>query len=183
MQSGQKSTVSKIEVGIERMKKRILNCETFGGCLIPNCANKGGKMRIVLFQGAWEIINWGHVKAFERAKKLGDILILALNTNRLLKKYKKRDAVLPWYQKKKILESIRWVDKVIPAHNASPLSLLKKYNADVFVLTKEWEHAHADSIAYMKAKGGKVVFSTYYKKVVSTSEIKRRLLAEAKDGV
>ncbi len=141
------------------------------------------KKRVVLFQGAWELVNYGHVKAFQRAKAQGDVLILALNTNKLLKKYKKRDAVLPWYQKKKILESIRWVDKVVPAHNASPLSLLKRYNADVFVLTKEWEHAHADSIAYMKGKGGKVFFSTYYKDVVSTSEIKRRLLAEARDGI
>jgi len=138
------------------------------------------KKRIVLFQGAWEIINYGHVRAFERAKKEGDYLIVALNTNQLLKKYKGRDAVLPWWQKKKILEAIRWVDKVIPAHNASPLSLLKKYNVDVFVLTREWESSHADSIAYMKAKGGKVFFSRRYAGVVPTSEIKRRLLDEAK---
>ncbi len=141
------------------------------------------KKRIVLFQGAWEIINYGHVRAFERAKQLGDVLIVALNTNKLLKKYKGRNAVLPWYQKKKILESIRWIDQVVPAHNASPLSLLKKYNVDVFVLTKEWESSHPDSIAYMKAKGGKVFFSRRYAGVVPTSEIKKRLLEEAKSGV
>ncbi len=140
------------------------------------------KPRVVLFQGAFEIINYGHVRAFERAKQEGDILIVALNTNKLLKKYKGRDAVLPWYQKKRIIEAIRWVDKVVPAHNASPLSLLKKFDADVFVLTKEWEASHPDSIAYMKAKGGKVFFSRRYAGVVPTSEIKKRLLEEAQQG-
>lgn len=138
------------------------------------------KQRVVLFQGAWEIINYGHVRAFERAKQLGDILIVALNTNRLLKKYKGRDAVLPWYQKKRILESIRWIDKVIPAHHASPLELLKKHDVDVFVLTREWEGSHADSIEYMKQKGGKVFFSRRYAGVIPTSEIKQRLLNEAR---
>lgn len=138
------------------------------------------KKRVVLFQGAWEIINWGHVKAFERAKKQGDILFIALNTNKLLKEYKGREAVLPWYQKKKILESIKWIDKVIPAHNFSPLKLLKKYDVDVYVLTKEWESTKKVEISYMKDKGGKVSFSPRYKRVICTSEIKRRLLEEAR---
>lgn len=138
------------------------------------------KKRIVLFQGAWEIINMGHVKSFRRAKQLGDVLILALNTNALLKRYKGRDAVLPWSHKKTILEAIKWVDKVVPAHSFSPMSLLKKYDVDVYVLTKEWEQYHPEEIAYMNKKGGKVFFSRRYAGVVPTSEIKARLLAEAK---
>jgi cytidyltransferase-like protein len=137
------------------------------------------KKRVVLFQGAWEILNYGHVRAFRRAKQLGDVLILALNTNKLLRKYKGREPVLPWQHKATILRAIKYVDMVVPAHCASPLPLLKKYDADVFVLTREWEHAHADSIAYMKAKGGKVYFSRRYAGVVATSEIKRVLLLEA----
>ena len=139
------------------------------------------KPRVVLFQGAWEILNYGHVRAFRRAKQLGDVLILALNTNKLLRKYKGREPVLPWKHKATILRAIKWVDKVVPAHDASPLSLLKKYDADVFVLTREWEANHGDSIAYMKAKGGRVFFSRRYAGVVATSDIKRTLLAEAKD--
>lgn len=138
--------------------------------------------RIVLFQGAWEILNYGHVRAFERAKKLGDVLILALNTNALLRKYKKREPVLSWKHKATILRSIKWVDKVVPAHDASPLSLLKKYNVDVFVLTREWEHSHPDSIAFMKTKGGRVFFSRRYAGVVATSDIKRALLKEAQSN-
>lgn len=143
------------------------------------------KKRVVLFQGAWEIINYGHVRAFERAKRLAGkngILILALNTNKLLKKYKGRDAVLPWAHKATILRAIKWVDKVVPAHSASPRRLLEQYDADVFVLTHEWEESHKDTIAWFKAKGGKISFSPRYAGVVPTSEIKRRLLKEAQEG-
>lgn len=140
------------------------------------------KKRIVLFQGAWDILNYGHVRAFRRAKQEGDYLIVALNTNRLLRKYKGRVGVLPWKHKKVILEAIRWVDKVVPAHSFSPMSLLKKYDVDVYVLTREWEAHHPEEIAYMKAKGGKVFFSRRYAGVVTTGDIKKALLAEARGG-
>jgi len=141
------------------------------------------KRKVVLLQGAFDILNWGHVKAFQRAKKLGTHLIIALNTDELLKKYKGRDAVIPWQQKKEIIEAIRYVDEVIPATEFSPMRLLKLYDVDVYVLTREWEDTKAKEIAYMHAKGGKVSFSPRFEGVVCTSEIKRRLLQEAKDAL
>lgn len=136
-------------------------------------------MNIVFIQGAFEIINWGHIRAFKRAKSEGDYLVVALNTNRLLKKYKGRDAVLPWYQKKQIIEAIRYVDEVIPAHQFSPLELLRKYRPKVYCLTREWENTKAEEIAYIKSIGGRVVFLPRYAGGIPTSEIKKRLLAEA----
>lgn len=139
------------------------------------------KKKIVLLQGAFEILNWGHCKAFARAKALGDYLIIALNSDELLREYKKREPVLPFYQKKYILESNKHVDKVIKATEFSPMKLLKKYDVDVYVLTKEWEDTKAEEIAYMKSKGGKVSFSPRFKGVVCTSDIKKILLKEAQD--
>lgn len=141
-----------------------------------------GNKKIVLLQGTFDILNWGHVKAFQLAKAQGDYLIIALNTNELVKRFKGRDAVLPWYQKKFIIESCRFVDEVVSAPNFSPIKLLRKYNVDVYVLTKEWEETKAEEIAYMKAKGGKVFFSPRFKGVIPTSRIKEILLEEAIGG-
>lgn len=138
------------------------------------------KKIIVGFQGAWEILNVGHVKSFKRAKAQGDYLILFLNSDELLKEYKGRDAVQPFAHKKEILEAIRYVDKVVKANEFSPLKLLKKHKVDVYVLTREWESTKEKEIAYMKKKGGKISFSPRYKGVIATSEIKRILLKEAK---
>ncbi len=145
-------------------------------------AKPSGTTKVVLLQGTFDLLNWGHVKAFQRAKAQGDYLIVALNTNALIKKFKGRDAVLPWYQKKFIIESCVFVDKVVRAPDFSPLKLLKRYKVDVFVLTREWHDSKAREIAYMKRKGGKVVYSPRFKNVIPTSEIKRRLLKEAQNG-
>lgn len=138
--------------------------------------------RIVLFQGTFEILNWGHVKAFERAKSHGDYLIVALNTNKLVRKFKGREPVLPWYQKRDIIKACRFVDKVVSAPDFSPLKLLKRYKVKVYVLTREWKDTKAREIAYMKKVGGRVVYSPRFKGVIPTSEIKRRLLKEAQNG-
>lgn len=135
--------------------------------------------RIVLFQGTFEIINYGHIRAFKRARGEGDYLIVALNTNRLVKSYKKREPVLPWRHKAHILRSIRWIDEVVPAHNFSPMSLLRKYRPAVFVIGDEWIESKKEEIAFMKSLNGRVVIVPRYAGVVPTSEIKRRLLAEA----
>lgn len=134
--------------------------------------------KIVLLQGTFDIINWGHIMAFQRAKTQGDYLIIALNSNALVKRFKGRRAVLPWYQKKFIIESCKFVDKVVLATKFSPLELLKKYDVDVYVLTREWEKTKTKEIAYMKAKGGKISWSPRFKGVVPTSRIKEILLEE-----
>jgi glycerol-3-phosphate cytidylyltransferase len=138
------------------------------------------KQRIVLIQGAFEILNYGHIRAFKFAKAQGDYLIVALNTNELIADYKSRQAVMPWVQKKRIIESIRYVDKVVPAKEFSPLRLLKQHHVDVYVLTREWEHTKAVEMAFMKDKGGRVCFSRRFKGV-STTAVKEKLLREYLD--
>lgn len=140
---------------------------------------KGSTAKVVLLQGAFDIINWGHIKAFQRAKSQGDYLIIALNSNDLVRKYKGRACVLPYYQKKFIIESCVFVDKVVKATEFSPLKLLRRHKVDVLVLTREWKETKTKEIAYMKKKGGKVVWSPRFKGVVSTGQIKKILLQEA----
>ncbi len=172
----------KCQKPVERSNKFTFNDGTVthnDGCLDSVRRIKDGNPIVVLIQGAFEILNHGHIMMFKRLKSLGDILIVALNTNPLLWRYKHRRGVLTYRHKKLILEAIRYIDRVVPAHQASPLSMLKRYKVDVFCLTREWESSHQDSIAYMKAKGGRVFFSRRYKGVIATSEIKKRLLEEA----
>ena len=132
-------------------------------------------------QGAFDILNYGHIRAFKFAKAQGDYLIVALNTNELIRDYKGREAVVPWSHKRRIIEACRYVDKVVPAREFSPLKLLKRYRVDVYVLSREWEHTKAVEIAYMKRKGGRVRFSRRFRGV-STSAIKATLLKEHIDA-
>lgn len=137
-----------------------------------------GKKKIIFFQGTFEILNYGHVKAFEMCKTWGDYLIIGLNSDKLVRSYKHREPCIPYEQKKFILESIRWVDKVVPAPHFSPMEILKKYNVDVYVLGYEWVQAHSEEIAYIKAKGGEIRITPDFG-ATRTSQIKEILLKEA----
>lgn len=141
------------------------------------------KKKIVLIQGAFDILNMGHVKAFKRARALGDYLIVALNSDELLYEYKKRRAAIPYSQKKIIIESCRYVDKVIKATNFSPMNLLKKYDIDIYVLSREWASSKEEEINYMFAKGGSISYCIDYKGVIRTGQIKHLLLEEEKEGL
>lgn len=145
-------------------------------------------MKKVLLQGAFDILNAGHVLAFKKAKKLGDHLIVALNTDELYKKYKGygQGPVLPYWQRKLIVESCRYVDEVVPARQFSPLKLLKKLKIDVYVLTREWEETKEAEINFMRNKGGEISWSPRFKDIYCSSEIRaiviRKHLSSQKKG-
>ena len=130
----------------------------------------------VFLQGAFDIINAGHILAFKRARNLGDKLIIGLNTDKLYLNYKDgRGPIIPYRERKIILEGIMWIDKVVPMNSFSPLSMLKKYDIDVFVLTKEWLNTKSEEIEYIKRKGGRISFSPRYK-IMCSSDIRKRVI-------
>lgn len=132
----------------------------------------------VYFGGSFEILNCGHIKCFEMAKKQGDFLIVGLNTNELLESYKHRQAVFPFEEKKIILESIRFIDQVVPVDVFSPLQILKDLDIDVYCCADEWRPTKDEEIAYMQAQGKRVVYIPDFG-LTRTSQIKERLLVEA----
>lgn len=136
----------------------------------------------VFVQGAFELLNAGHVKVFEFCRGQGDILFVGLNTNELLKDYKKREAVLPFEEKKIILESIKYVDAVVPTPCFSPIEILKHLDIDVYCIAEEWRDTKSEEIQYMLSQGKRVVFVPDFG-LTRTSVIKARLLDEAKSGV
>lgn len=133
-------------------------------------------MKIVLIQGAFELLNSGHIRAFKLAKSQGDYLIVAVNTPNLIQDYKHRKPLLSYQDKKLIIQSIKYVDKVVPARNFSPLKLLQKYKVDVYMIAPEWLSTKDKEIAYMKAKGCKIKMCHNYKNVVRSSDLRRMLL-------
>ena len=101
--------------------------------------------KIVYFGGTFDIISWGHCKSLELCKSFGDFLIVGLNTDKLVRSYKKREPLYPFYQKKFVLESISFVDKVIPVNSFSPIEILKKLKPDVYVIGSEFVKIHKKS--------------------------------------
>ncbi len=73
---------------------------------------KNKKPVVVVVSGGFDPIHIGHVRMFERAKRLGDRLVVILNNDNWLIK-KKGFAFMPEKERKEIIEALRCVDKVV----------------------------------------------------------------------
>lgn len=70
-------------------------------------------MKTVFVSGTYDLLHAGHVQFFKEARSLGDFLIVSFCSDLNLLKYKGRRSCMPDDNKKVLLESIRYVDKVV----------------------------------------------------------------------
>ncbi len=95
-------------------------------------------MRRIITYGTFDLLHYGHIRLLERARSLGDYLIVALSTDEFNAGKDKR-AYFSWEERKGILESIRHVDLVIPERTwEQKADDIVLYQADVLVMGDDW---------------------------------------------
>lgn len=96
-------------------------------------------MKVVLTYGTFDFLHIGHINILEYAKSLGDKLIVGLSTDEF-NRIKHKQAYSCYEDRKKILESLIFVDQVIPENNweQKPVDI-KTWNVDIFVMGSDWE--------------------------------------------
>ena len=84
-------------------------------------------MRVVIVSGGFDPIHSGHIEHFKEAKKLGDILIVGVNSDEWLTR-KKGKPFLPLEERLAVVKSMRPVDSAVPFNddNDSSIDLIKK---------------------------------------------------------
>jgi len=101
--------------------------------------NGGFSMKRVITYGTFDLLHIGHINLLRRAKQYGDYLIVALSTDEF-NAIKGKKAYYPYEHRKAILESIRYVDLVIPERSwEQKIEDVQKYDVDVFVMGDDWE--------------------------------------------
>ena len=94
---------------------------------------KNGK-RVVFTNGCFDILHLGHVKYLQKAKELGDILIVGLNSDESVRRLKGPDRpVNPQFDRAYILASLEAVDYVVIFDQDTPYELIKRVQPDVLV--------------------------------------------------
>jgi glycerol-3-phosphate cytidylyltransferase len=126
-------------------------------------------VKTVLTYGTFDLLHVGHINLLRRARELGDRLIVGLSTDEF-NRVKEKKAYYSYNDRKIILESLRFVDKVIPENNwEQKVQDVLEHNVDVFVMGDDWK--------------GKFDFLSEYCKVIylprtigiSTTQIKNDL--------
>ena len=96
-------------------------------------------MTRVITYGTFDLFHYGHLKILERAKALGDYLIVAVSTDEF-NRIKNKECIYPFEHRAKIVEAVKYVDRVIPEENWEQKEAdIKKYNIDVFVMGDDWQ--------------------------------------------
>lgn len=97
-------------------------------------------MRKVITYGTFDLLHYGHINLLQRAKALGDYLIVALSTDEFNSVEKHKVTYFTFEERKRLLEAIRYVDLVIPEKNwEQKISDVLEFKADVFVMGDDWK--------------------------------------------
>ena len=97
-------------------------------------------MKRVITYGTFDLIHYGHINLLRRAKAEGDYLIVALSTDEFNLESKNKKTYFSYEERRQLLESIRYVDLVIPEENWEQKKTdMKLYGVDEFVMGDDWK--------------------------------------------
>jgi D-beta-D-heptose 7-phosphate kinase/D-beta-D-heptose 1-phosphate adenosyltransferase len=119
---------------------------------------------VVAVSGGFDPLHIGHVRMFERAKALGDELVVILNNDNWLHK-KKRHIFMPEKERKEIIEALRPVDRVVLTKhkaNTNDLSVcreLAEIKPDIFANGGDRKLGNIPEVPICKAIGCTMVFN------------------------
>ncbi len=138
---------------------------------------KNGK-KIVFTNGCFDLIHKGHIYLIKEAEKLGDILIIGLNSDLSVKKIKgEKRPILKEEDRSFIINNIKGVDYVVLFDEETPEKLIMEIEPDVLVKGGDYKEEEIVGAEFVKKRGGVVVVIPYLEGF-STSEIIKRV----KDG-
>jgi len=95
-------------------------------------------MKIIYVQGSLDLLHSGHIKLLERAKTLGDYLIVSVLSDECYKTYRGYAPIMPFTERKAVIEALGCVDLVIKGDNTRTEVELLQYNPDIVVVGSDW---------------------------------------------
>jgi D-beta-D-heptose 7-phosphate kinase/D-beta-D-heptose 1-phosphate adenosyltransferase len=119
---------------------------------------------VVAVSGGFDPIHIGHVRMFERAKALGDELVVILNNDNWLTA-KKQHIFMPENERKEIIEALRVVDRVfLTKHDANPTDMsvcaeLMEIKPDIFANGGDRKLDNIPEVAVCQEIGCKMIFN------------------------
>jgi lipopolysaccharide cholinephosphotransferase len=121
------------------------------------------KYKIGYTTGVFDMFHVGHLNILERAKEQCEYLIVGVSTDELVQSEKNKTPIIPYYERAKIVESIKFVDKVVPQVNKDKIEAYEKYKFDVMFVGDDWrgKEIFVKAEAELKKRGSTVVYFPY----------------------
>ncbi len=138
--------------------------------------------KIVMTNGCFDIIHAGHVSYLNEAKKLGDRLIVAVNSDASVSRLKgPTRPINPLADRMDVLSALGAVDWVVPFEEDTPQRLISRVLPDILVKGGDYKPDEIAGAKEVKANGGEVIV-LQFKNGCSTSNIVKKILDSKKDA-
>lgn len=136
---------------------------------------KAARRRIVFTNGCYDLLHSGHIRLLEQARELGEVLILALNTDRSVRENKGHGRpIIPENERAEVAAALDSVDFVVLFDEPTPREIIAKILPDVLVKGGDWGPDEIVGREEVEAAGGRVV-SIPVESGYSTSSIIERI--------
>ncbi len=113
--------------------------------------------RIVFTNGCFDLIHPGHVRYLRAARKLGDVLVVALNSDASVRRLKGPSRPLNKQDDRaEVMAALEMVDYVTIFGDETPYTLIDRLEPDVLVKGGDWKPSQIVGADLVKARGGKV---------------------------
>ena len=97
------------------------------------------KYKVGYTTGVYDLFHIGHLNILRRAKEQCEYLIVGVSTDELVETYKHKTPIIPFEERKAIVEAIRYVDRVVPQISMDKVDAWRKLHFDVIFHGDDWK--------------------------------------------
>ena len=128
--------------------------------LAQQCARLRAAGKTVVFtNGCFDLMHAGHATYLEFARRQGDVLVVGLNTDASVRRYKgEKRPVVDERNRARLMAALECVDFVTWFDEDEPKALIAELQPDVLVKAEDWAH-YVSGREIVEARGGKVVLA------------------------
>jgi len=130
--------------------------------------------RIVFTNGCFDLLHVGHIRYLREAKRMGDLLVVGINTDDSVRRLKGPSRpVQPEQDRAEILAALECVDYVVSFDQDTPIAVIERLEPDVLVKGADWQVDRIVGREVVEGSGGRVATIAYVKGISTSALIER----------
>jgi len=128
------------------------------------------KYKVGYTTGVYDMFHIGHLNILKKAKEQCEYLIVAISTDELVQTSKNKMPIIPFDERVEIVQSIKYVDQVVPQNDKDKMGAYNKYKFDAMFVGDDWKNhpLFQDAEKKLKESNVDVIYFPYTKETSST---------------
>jgi len=128
------------------------------------------KYKVGYTTGVYDMFHIGHLNILKKAKEQCEYLIVGISTDELVQTSKNKMPIIPFDERVEIVQSIKYVDQVVPQNDKDKIGAYNKYKFDAMFVGDDWKNhpLFQDAEKKLKESNVDVIYFPYTKETSST---------------